>query len=217
MKPAPAAYYFPMLLGAGVFLAAFVALAVRASGPNELPIDVRFLAWLQTQSWPVLRPLGTATNWLFDGLPVSIMLSVGVVTLVLRNRRAEALLLIIVAILKPVNGLLKNIVESPRPGPEFIQGSDPSSGWGFPSGHTASAVLLCGFAAWMISRRQIRPVARAGIWALATLIVIVTGFGRLWVGAHWPSDVLGAVLWTSAALIVLIGVFPQITQLAEFR
>lgn len=189
----------------GLLAASFTILAVFAAGPESLKYDRRLLTWLQASDWPVLTQPGTFTNWAFETTPVICMIAIVAVALVWRGHRAEALLWLVVVALKPLNGVLKSLIESPRPGPEFVRSSEPASGWGFPSGHTSSAVLICGFAAWYLSRRQ-SSARRILIWTAASFVVLLTGFGRMWVGAHWPSDILGGILWPGAAIVFILAI-----------
>lgn len=64
--------------------------------------------------------------------------------------------------------------------------------YSFPSGHATSAAALYLTLAWMASRalaRSWRPL----VWALAAAMILVTAVSRVYVGAHWPSDVIAGM------------------------
>jgi undecaprenyl-diphosphatase len=74
----------------------------------------------------------------------------------------------------------------------------------FPSGHVVGAVLLYGFI-WFVVGDRIRftPLRRL-IRACCVAIILLSGFDRVWSGAHWPSDVAGAYALGLALLLLLI-------------
>jgi membrane-associated phospholipid phosphatase len=74
----------------------------------------------------------------------------------------------------------------------------------FPSGHVVGAILLYGFIWWVVGGRiRFTPVRRV-IRMVCALIVLLSGFDRVWSGAHWPSDVAGAYALGLALLLLLI-------------
>lgn len=74
----------------------------------------------------------------------------------------------------------------------------------FPSGHVVGAVLLYGFIWYVAGRRIPNRLVVAAVRAFAVLVIGVTGFDRVWSGAHWPSDVVGAYALGYALLAALI-------------
>lgn len=76
----------------------------------------------------------------------------------------------------------------------------------FPSGHVSFATA-CLFAAYFLARgtRWQRPVTAVG-----PVVVAAVMFSRIYLGAHYLTDTVGAVLVSSAAVILLTGVWPRI-------
>jgi undecaprenyl-diphosphatase len=92
--------------------------------------------------------------------------------------------------------LLKAVVHRSRPpyGTQYLTGTSYS----FPSGHAMSSFIGCGMVLYVVfvAWRPRRPV-RTLLLSLATAFVILVGASRIYLGVHYPSDVLGG--WTAAA------------------
>ena len=86
------------------------------------------------------------------------------------------------------NGLIKNIVRMPRPydlGVVKPLRVETATSYSFPSGHTQSATSF-----WAGSMIILKT--RASI-VLGSIIILLTALSRLYLGVHWPMDVLGAI------------------------
>jgi membrane protein DedA with SNARE-associated domain/membrane-associated phospholipid phosphatase len=82
--------------------------------------------------------------------------------------------------------LLKWAIHLPRP----VSLYHGASAYGFPSGHTTMSVIIYGFLAILIARR-LAGAWRWGLFSSVMLVAFVIGISRLYLGAHWLSDVLG--------------------------
>jgi membrane-associated phospholipid phosphatase len=90
------------------------------------------------------------------------------------------------------NAALKDLFRHPRPfeyDPRVLKLDwvpADELGYGFPSGHSQSAITAWGYLAARIRRRW--------MWALAATVVILIAFSRMYLGVHFPTDVLGGLL-----------------------
>lgn len=75
-----------------------------------------------------------------------------------------------------------------------------AGGYAFPSGHTTAATVGIGFLAWAVTRHMTDRRGRAAVWVLAVAYAALVGWSRVWLGVHWPLDVLGGWLLGSAWL-----------------
>jgi undecaprenyl-diphosphatase len=121
---------------------------------------------------------------------VTLVLSIAAVHAMRRERReAAAWIAIGVATVAWIVGL-KDVIVRPRPdlwSPLVTQG-----GSSFPSGHAVASASFYPLLAWILTRRRrrLRPLALS----LAVVLAFVIGLGRLYLGLHWPTDVLAGWL-----------------------
>jgi hypothetical protein len=96
-----------------------------------------------------------------------------------------------------------------RERPDLVNALVVASGPSFPSGHGFVAFAFWGLAAWFAITSTTRLWARLAIAAVALLGIGVLGFSRVYLGVHWPSDVMasfaGGAAWLSL-LITALGV-----------
>jgi undecaprenyl-diphosphatase len=99
--------------------------------------------------------------------------------------------------------LMKALVARPRPPAAIALYREPL--YSFPSGHAAMAAAFYGFLAFSLARKN--PRSRALIWLAAFLLAFLIGFSRVYLGVHYPSDVVagwllgGFFAWLGARLV----------------
>jgi undecaprenyl-diphosphatase len=178
--------------------------------PNPVPGELRFARWLQTQPVATLARIGNDFAYSHVSVPFGLMLAL----LALVWRRLDlAFLLAMPAIVRPINGAIKRLVERERPTDLQVRVSEHAAGFSFPSGHAFGSALLLFAAIVCIWRLPLpRSIEIAGTIGLLGLTVIC-GLARVYVGAHWPTDVGGA--WLIAAL--WIGLLARIADFIWLR
>ena len=181
-----------------------LAISRLAAGPGLIPGDVWLALQMQAVRLPALELLIRGTNW-FGQSAVNVILATLLIALPLlwRGLGAEALLLILAGISRLLNTPVKLLLNSPRPTLEDIAVVEETTGFGFPSGHAMGAVLFFGaliiIAPAVVQRRWLAMALQA----VCLILILITGVGRVTVGAHWPSDVLGGYLFGLLFLLPL--------------
>ncbi|MEW2134137.1 phosphatase PAP2 family protein [Streptomyces sp. NPDC005435] len=144
------------------------------------------------------------SDWVLD--PLTMRLVCAVVALWLLWRRAawrSALWLVLTCgVAVVVQQSVKAAVGRPRPvWPDPV---DSARFAAFPSGHAMTATVVCGLLLWLLYRAGVRGALWRAAVAVALLAVVGVGATRVWLGVHWPSDVLGG--WLFGALVVAVAV-----------
>ncbi|MDP3646081.1 MAG: phosphatase PAP2 family protein [bacterium] len=89
-----------------------------------------------------------------------------------------------------VSEILKNVLQFSRP--DLVLHAVVESGYSFPSKHAAAAMALYGFLAWYVWEKH--PQWRIPVTLFLGLIILLVGFSRLYLGVHFPADVIGGYL-----------------------
>lgn len=120
----------------------------------------------------------------------------GVVALCsLRHWRGALALAIAFGATQGLVHLIKVVVERPRPDDALIH----AGGFSFPSAHSATSMAVYGGIAF-IAARACRGTARAAVALAGAALVAAIGLSRVYLGAHYPTDVLAG--WLTGALLV---------------
>ena len=100
---------------------------------------------------------------------------------------------------------MKAVLHKPRP-IDIYAGADTFS---FPSGHTTMATVLYGIVAVLISKSLPRS-AQIAVFTTAGVIAGAIGLSRIYLSAHWPSDVLGGILFGAAMTAAFALIFEHL-------
>jgi len=103
--------------------------------------------------------------------------------------------------------ILKIVIGRPRPAVNLVQILSLEQGNGFPSGHAISAILILGLTAYLCWISIENRTARMVILVVLVLLILLIGISRVYLGVHWPSDVIGGYLIGGTLLILLIWMY----------
>ena len=192
--------YFLGLAAIAAALFCGLAVAVETNGIAGLDEAVRLE--LHSLASPLLTLLAEKLTWLGSLGVLALLGVVAVAVLVHAGRRDGAVLLTVtmVGALVLENGL-KFSFQRVRPPPFF--GSEPVT-YSFPSGHALFSLCFYGGLAIAAARAVQSGVMKKGIWIATVLLVLAIGVTRIYLGVHYPSDVLGGYLVAIAWIATLL-------------
>lgn len=190
------------LVAVALLLVALVMFALFRQfpiAPGLARLDGSLYHLLQGLRTPWGDHLMTAISQLGDGIVHTALVITLLLWLLFRKRYLAAGHWLAAALFAMVmTWLLKHALEVPRPS-DMYQGAMSFS---FPSAHTVYASCIYGFLAVLIAR-ELRPQWRVLCYAVAMLMILSIAFSRLYLGAHWFSDVLGGLLLGLAWVLAL--------------
>ena len=213
MSEQPAHDHFPsvqLVLGILLFVGMTLTLAALAehvmTGRPLTLVDQQLSAWLarnRTSSLTTFFILVTSLGSTAVGTIVAVVL--GVYLLKRRQRYWFAATILTIAGGSLLNRFLKLAFQRARPALD-----DPVSafaGYSFPSGHTMAATVVFGTLALFLFTRRKNFRARAVVMGLGVLVILLVGFSRIYLGAHYLTDVLAAIAeglaWVSLSFTIV--------------
>lgn len=124
-----------------------------------------------------------------------------VLLILIANKRIPIAIIINMLIMWALIGILKRTFKRERPN---IKRLVNEKGYSYPSGHTMTATIFYGFNIFLIILSNlIMPLKISLIIALSILILLI-GYTRIYLGVHYLSDVIGALLFGSSYLLLYI-------------
>ena len=154
----------------------------------------------QQPGW--LDTVALAVTSLGGWIAALVMMAGLILFLVVKGRRVDALMVLLSTVPLLAGLLLKELVGRARPD-LWLTGPEPS-GMSFPSGHATFAMVFGGILIVLIGETVSSVPARRAIQLGLVLLILAIGASRVYLGVHWPSDVIGGYLFGGAALLGLI-------------
>ncbi|WP_022868873.1 phosphatase PAP2 family protein [Schaalia vaccimaxillae] len=217
------------LIGGAVLLMSVICLGLAIRGAEEISIDLQVLAFFLSErngGRTTLMHLVTAS---FDPL-ISVIWAVGLGALVGYIERSWTRGLVIplaMALSAAATAGFKEFIARVRP-PEADRLVVELS-HSFPSGHTTAAAALFVSSALLLlarwkrlrglntgieSRVEVRSAPRTllvGVWVTATLLVVLVAVSRLYLAAHWLTDIIGGALMGSGVALIVFALLVERT------
>jgi undecaprenyl-diphosphatase len=190
-----------LLFAAGFAGLALLVMRKKAAAVNDVLIRI-------VQGWesPWLTPVMKFFTQIGTGLPV-VLLTAGIVFILyrfFRHRRELLLFLTVVIGSSLLNVVLKALFHMERP---TLHRLVQAGGYGFPSGHAMGAFSLYGITAFLLWKHTRRRAGRILLIAAAAILILAIGISRIYLGVHYPTDIMGGYLAAGCWLFACIAVF----------
>ena len=214
LAPPPAISRGPAVLVAGAAGLAFALLAVWVAerGAAVPVIDESIHRWVVAHRDPVSVTIANDLRW--GGITrvvLPVLVPVGVLAAApgsgwSRRVRSGLILCAIAGAGIGVETQVNHLIGRARP--PISDWAGAASGPSFPSGHTTVATLFALSCAWACAGRVRAGWPRRAIWAGAAVYAGAVGWSRVWLGVHWPTDVVAGWLfglaWLAASTALIL-------------
>jgi undecaprenyl-diphosphatase len=192
------------LIGAlGIFLVAgltvavagtaiFVEVAEHVRSGSTQAFDESVMQWVGAHHSPALDAVMLEMTALGTGMVVLMVVTVAALFLVLTQHKYSAILLLA----STFGGLVLNAVLKlgfNRPRPSVVVAAVHTFSSSFPSGHAMSAAIVYSTVAYLAARLHRHKGARWLVMTAAMILIALISFSRIYLGVHYPSDVVGGV------------------------
>lgn len=197
-----------MMIAAAALL---VALLVLVKTINEVVkgetdwLDHRLIEWIATLNPPrwveeIMRDC-TALGGIF----VLSFVSLAVITYLLARRQRHAVILVLVAVVGALilSTTLKGLFHRDRP--TILEHRSVVMTSSFPSGHAMLSATVWLTLGVMLARLEKSPYLKAYFILLGLFISFVVGISRVWLGVHWPTDVIAG--WAAGSVWAVLCYF----------
>jgi undecaprenyl-diphosphatase len=198
-----------LLSGAVVAVAftwAFAKLAEHVRGGGTQAFDDAVMRWIALHQNPKIQAVMLEVTALGTGTVVGMLVLVAGMFLWLNSHKHSALLLIAAT----VGGILLNNllkIGFSRPRPQIFEWGTHAASSSFPSGHAMSSIVVYGTVAYLAARLQQRAATRVLTMLLAGVIIVAICGSRVYLGVHFPSDILAGLMiglaWAGFCMAVL--------------
>ena len=168
----------------------FIWLADEVMDSAAQTFDAQIVHYLHVHASPILRRIMSIISQIASGPGHLALIACAALYFQWQRRFLPSGLTMIVAGTggAVLNEALKRLFHRVRPEPAYYH-----LGYSFPSGHAMSAVIVYGLLAYLLAR-EVQSRWRILVWVAAIMMILLVGFSRVYLGVHYPTDVIGGYL-----------------------
>jgi undecaprenyl-diphosphatase len=186
----------------------FIDLSLRFGTQKIKSLDQSIISFVQGMESPALTTIMKFFTTIGTGLPiVYITIVILFVLYFLLGHRRELLLLLGVTVCSALlNVILKQLFHRERPSLHRLV---EQTGLSFPSGHAMAAFSLYATLIYLLWRHTSTSFGRIILVAVGSLLIAAIGVSRIYLGVHYPSDVIGGYLASGSLVFMSIWIYQR--------
>jgi membrane-associated phospholipid phosphatase len=184
-----------------------ISLSIWAHFSSPLSCEKSFLLLIQSFKNPVIFSIMEWISYLISGWR-GIILVIAIAFFVwIRLGIREASLFPFAVLIWLLNDIFKVFIGRPRPFSSEVLVLEANVNNGFPSGHSFFAMAIIGLLAYFIVNNYKSGILKVILLLLCGSCVLLVGLSRIYLGAHWPSDVIGGYVYGGLLIAVLVWIY----------
>lgn len=134
------------------------------------------------------------------GNTMSVIIILAILVFILKKDDGYLLVINTVCVVS-ANQILKHIIRRPRPDHLRLV---KEKGFSFPSGHSMVSIALYGILIYIVNKNIKNKTLKIILISLLSLLILFIGLSRIYVGVHYPSDVLSGYILATVITILVI-------------
>lgn len=181
----------------------FVTLAALVKRQSLATFDLAILTTVQAWEHPLITDIAIGLSFIGSIGPVIVLCLIVIAVLYwVLGHRMEILLLIVVVFGSSIlNLLLKWVFQRARPD---IHRLIEITGYSYPSGHSMAAFSFYSVLTYLLWRHIDSRAGRGALISISVIMILGIGLSRVYLGVHYPSDIVGGYLAACAWLSFLV-------------
>ena len=188
----------------GVLGALAVVTSIIAHWVNPFPGDLKFIIWFQSFHSSAFSTFVKSATWVAQGWQQVVFVIVVALIIWRYIGKLEAILIAAAGLSTIFISVPKWLVGRSRPSPDQVSVWTVLNNNGFPSGHAFFAMVFFGLIIYFMVTYIDKSVSRSLAIAFLIFLIVIIGASRVYLGVHWPSDVLGGYLFGGTFLGLFI-------------
>ncbi|MFX3673092.1 MAG: phosphatase PAP2 family protein [Paenisporosarcina sp.] len=170
-------------------LAGFGILAFLVTGNQIIQFDKALLSFIQNLETPLLTTIMKFFSEIGAGSSIKILALISIIVLFFFFKHRSELILFTMVLIGShyLFRVLKQLFQRARPD---LHRLIEIGGYSFPSGHATNAITVYGILSFLLWRHIPTRWGRALLICFSTIIIFSIGFSRIYLGVHYPSDVI---------------------------
>jgi membrane-associated phospholipid phosphatase len=197
-------FRWPLLVLGLAGLALYAADTFAAVSLPYLPFDVPVERFIQSLSWGPLVQVFTFLDWI-EGTRQQVLGLAGIALVAAVNWRAVPLM-VVGALSGAIYTVTAMVIQRPRPSADLVHVIRHTGSSSYPSGHVAFFSWFLVLLIVCLAVGRLPKAMVAATWVAAAVVLLAVCLGRIYLGEHWPSDIVGGLAlglgWTALALSV---------------
>jgi membrane-associated phospholipid phosphatase len=171
-------------------------------------IDHQFSTRVQAWRNPLLDAVMKAVSW-FGYMPnTPVMITVTAIIFTLFQYKKEAIFILLTSLSGAVSTIIKLLIDRPRPSEPLVTVMLKTQQQSFPSGHVLFYVVFFGFLTLlMFEIRSIPNYVKIPVIAICALLIFTVPYSRVYLGAHWFTDVIAGFMLGLICLYILGSIY----------